>query len=46
MALDGPVRVEEIVGAVRSIVMGVVVRVFAVGPFAPELTALIEPARI
>ena len=46
MAFDGPVGVEEIVGAVRSIVIGVVVRVFAVGPLAPELTARIEPARI
>ena len=46
MALDGPVSAAEIVGVVRSIVIGVVVSVFAVGPLAPELTARMEPARI
>jgi hypothetical protein len=46
VAFDGPVRAAEIVGAVRSIVIGVVVSVFAVGPLAPEFTARMEPASI
>ena len=46
VAFDGPVMAAEIVGAVRSIVIGVVVSVFAVGPLAPEFTARMEPASI
>ena len=37
---------DEIVGAVRSILIGVVVGEFEVGPFAPEATDLIDPAMI
>jgi hypothetical protein len=46
VAFDGPVKAAEIVGAVRSTVIGVVVSVFAVGPLAPEFTARMEPASI
>jgi hypothetical protein len=33
VAFDGPVKAAEIVGAVRSIVIGVLVRELAEGPF-------------
>jgi hypothetical protein len=37
---------DEIVGAVRSILIGVDVGEFEVGPLAPEATDLIDPAMI